>query len=53
VAEAFGGAGERVESLGDFENAVRRAVASMDSGIPYAINAVIGKSEFRKGSISM
>jgi thiamine pyrophosphate-dependent acetolactate synthase large subunit-like protein len=53
VAEAFGGAGERVDSLSDFEHAVARAKASMDNGIPYVINAVIGKSEFRKGSISM
>lgn len=53
VAEAFGGAGERVEQLSDFERAVANAKASMDRGIPYVINAVIGKSEFRKGSISM
>ncbi|MGI9161029.1 MAG: thiamine pyrophosphate-binding protein [Saprospiraceae bacterium] len=53
VAEAFGGAGERVESLPDFQKAVANAIASMDRGVPYIINAVIGKSEFRKGSISM
>ncbi|MEY3248633.1 MAG: hypothetical protein RL742_676 [Bacteroidota bacterium] len=53
VADAFGGAGERVESLPDFQKAVSNAIAAMDRGVPYIINAVIGKSEFRKGSISM
>lgn len=53
VAEAFGGAGERVESLAGFEQSLDRAMESMDRGIPYVINAVIGSTEFRKGSISM
>jgi len=53
IAEAFGAAGERVETLEAFIASVARAIASMDKGIPYVINAVIGKSEFRKGSISI
>ena len=53
IAEAFGGAGERVETLDAFIASVARAKASMDKGIPYVINAIIGKSEFRKGSISI
>ncbi len=53
IAEAFGAAGERVETLDAFIASVARAKASMDKGIPYVINAIIGKSEFRKGSISI
>ncbi len=53
IAEAFGAAGERVETLEAFAASVARAKASMDKGIPYLINAIIGKSEFRKGSISI
>ncbi|MCB9287167.1 MAG: thiamine pyrophosphate-binding protein [Lewinellaceae bacterium] len=53
VAEAFGAAGERVENLEAFEQALRNAMESMDKGIPYVINAVIGSTDFRKGSISM
>ena len=53
VAEAFGAAGERVESLEDFERALIRAMESMDKGVPYVVNAIIGSTNFRKGSISM
>ncbi len=53
VAEAFGAAGERVETLADFDGALGRAIASMDDGIPYLINAIIGSTAFRQGSISM
>lgn len=53
VAEAFGASGERVETLEDFETALGRAVESMDRGVPYIINAVIGSTAFRQGSISM
>jgi thiamine pyrophosphate-dependent acetolactate synthase large subunit-like protein len=53
IAEAFGAAGERVESLEAFEVAIQRAIASMDAGVPYIINAVIGSTAFRQGSISM
>lgn len=53
VAEAFGAAGERVETLADFEGAIGRAIASMDSRTPYLINAIIGSTAFRQGSISM
>ena len=53
IAEAFGAAGERAETLEAFAASVARAKASMDKGIPYIINAIIGKSEFRKGSISI
>ncbi len=53
AAEAFGAAGERIERLEDMDRAISRAIASMDNGIPYLINAQIGNTEFRKGSISM
>jgi thiamine pyrophosphate-dependent acetolactate synthase large subunit-like protein len=49
VAEGYGAAGERVETLEDFSRAVQRAKASMDKGV----NAIIGSTSFRKGSISM
>lgn len=53
IAEAFGAAGERVDTLETFSDSIARAKSSMDNGIPYIINALIGKSEFRKGSISI
>ncbi len=53
VAEGYGAAGERVETLDAFAAAVRHAISSMDRGIPYVINAIIGSTPFRKGSISM
>ncbi len=53
VAEAFGGKGRRVDSLNDFEAALSEAKAAMDQGIPFVINAVIGSTGFREGSISM
>lgn len=53
VAEAFAAAGERVDTLEAFAWAVQHAIHSMDKGIPYLINADIGSTDFRKGSISM
>lgn len=53
VAEAFGAAGKRVETLADFEAALGRAIEHMDRGVPYVINAIIGSTAFRQGSISM
>jgi len=53
VAEAFGANGIRVESMESFDLAVKNALASMDKGVPYLINAIIGTTDFRKGSISM
>ena len=53
IAGAFGAAGERVETPGDFEAALQRAKESMDRGVPYIINAIIGSTAFRQGSISM
>ncbi len=53
IAQAFDGNGEKVESLGEFDKAVLQAINSMDNNIPYVINAMIGNTEFRKGSMSM
>lgn len=53
IAEAFACAGERVDMLESFAWAIQRAIASMDKGVPYIINADIGSTDFRKGSLSM
>lgn len=53
VAEGYGAAGERVETMEAFTQAVQHAIESMDRGVPYLINAMIGSTPFRKGSISM
>jgi thiamine pyrophosphate-dependent acetolactate synthase large subunit-like protein len=53
VSKAFGGEGVRVENLDAFKAAVVEAKAVSRIGKPYVINAVIGKTDFRKGSISM
>ncbi len=53
IGEAFGAIGERVEDLDQFRQAVQRARQHMEKGTPCIINAIIGKSDFRKGSISM
>lgn len=53
VAYAFGAEGVRVESIEAFSDAVTHALSKSHSGIPYIINAIISKSDFRKGSVSM
>jgi len=53
VAEGYGAAGERVDTIEGFEQAVCHALSSMDRGVPYLINAIIGSTPFRKGSLSM
>jgi thiamine pyrophosphate-dependent acetolactate synthase large subunit-like protein len=53
VGKAFGAAGKRVENMADFVSAVREALEKTRSGTPYIINAIIGRTEFRKGSISV
>jgi len=53
VAEAFGGRGQRVATLDEFRKALQEARASAREGIPFLINAIIEKSDFRKGSLSM
>lgn len=53
IGEAFGAKGKTVKTLDEFVQAVKEAQQSVKEGIPYVINALIGKSDFRKGSISM
>lgn len=53
VAEAFGGRGRRVATLEEFRKALQEARASARQGIPFLINAILEKSDFRKGSLSM
>jgi thiamine pyrophosphate-dependent acetolactate synthase large subunit-like protein len=53
IGKAFGADGKRVENLEDFNIAVEDAIQKSRQGIPYIINAIIGKTDFRKGSMSM
>lgn len=53
IAKAFGAEGARVETMEAFNNAVADAKRLSKAGTPYVINAIIGETEFRKGSISM
>jgi thiamine pyrophosphate-dependent acetolactate synthase large subunit-like protein len=53
IGKAFGADGKRVENIEDFNNAVEDAIQKSRQGIPYIINAIIGKTNFRKGSLSM
>lgn len=53
VGKAFGAAGVRVETLEAFKAAVAEAKLLSRKGTPYIINAIIGKTTFRKGSMSM
>ncbi len=53
IAKSFGANGERTETIGEFEGAFKKAIESMNKGVPYLINAIIGSTSFREGSISM
>jgi len=53
IGHAFGANGKTVSSLEEFEIAVKEAQESVKNGVPYVINALLQKSDFRKGSISM
>ncbi|MBI3849176.1 MAG: thiamine pyrophosphate-binding protein [Verrucomicrobia bacterium] len=53
VGKAFGADGVRVENLDAFKAAVVEAKKSSRNGTPFIINAIIGKTDFRKGSVSM
>ena len=53
IGRAFGAEGARVENLPAFKAAVTEAKKLSREGKPYLINAIIGKTEFRKGSVSM
>jgi thiamine pyrophosphate-dependent acetolactate synthase large subunit-like protein len=53
IGEAFGARGRTVRTLEEFESAVNDAKVSLKEGVPYVINAIIAKNDFRKGSISV
>ncbi len=53
IGKAFGAEGVRVENIDAFNAAVVEAKSMSRKGKPYIINAIIGKTDFRKGSISL
>ena len=53
MAEGFGAVGLRVESADQLPEVLAQAKAACAEGKPVLINCHIGKTEFRKGSISM
>lgn len=53
VVEGFGAKGLVVERVEDLPRVLAEAKAAAAAGTPVLVNAHIGKSEFRKGSISM
>lgn len=53
IGEAFGASGKTVRNMEEFTAAVKEAQACVKNGKPYVINALLNKSDFRKGSISM
>ncbi len=53
VAEGLGGVGLRVTDLEHVEGAFSEAKAAAAAGRPALVNVHIGRTEFRKGSISM
>ncbi len=53
IGAAFGADGKKVETIEEFERAFEKGRVAAQQGMPFIINAVIGKTEFRKGSISM
>lgn len=53
VATALGGVGLRIEHIDVAERVLREAQACARDGRPVVVNAPIGVTEFRKGSISL
>ncbi len=53
IGKAFGAEGVKVDTLDGFKAALVEAKTLSRAGKPYIINAIIGKTDFRKGSISM
>ena len=53
VARGCGGHGIRVDDEADVPAALSEAVERSRAGEPALVNALIGKTDFRKGSISM
>jgi thiamine pyrophosphate-dependent acetolactate synthase large subunit-like protein len=53
IGQAFGAAGARVQNMDEFITAAKEAKTTSKTGVSTVINAIIGKTDFRKGSISM
>lgn len=53
VAEGFGGRGLSLHQVSDAAEVLTAAKSEAASGRPVLINALLGKSDFRKGSISV
>jgi acetolactate synthase-like protein len=53
VAEAFGGKGFRLDKPEDIGRVLQDARQAAAEGYPVLINALIGKTDFRKGSLSV
>jgi thiamine pyrophosphate-dependent acetolactate synthase large subunit-like protein len=53
VAEAYGGAGFVIRDSGEIDSVLDAALEALRNGKPVIVNAIIGRSDFRKGSISM
>ncbi len=53
VAEGCGGKGFKVSDLDQVDAVLDEAIATSRAGTPVLVNALLGKTDFRKGSISM
>lgn len=53
VAEGFGGYGSFIDDKEKVENTLKVALSKVRAGIPVVVNAHIGSSNFREGSISV
>ncbi len=53
VANGFGAVGLKIDSKDQIESVVEEAKAVAKNGKPVLINVLIGKTDFRKGSMSM
>jgi acetolactate synthase-like protein len=53
VAEGYGGRGLKIERPEEVRPVLDEALRLVRSGVPVLVNALLGKTEFRKGSISL
>jgi acetolactate synthase-1/2/3 large subunit len=53
IAKGCGGHGIRVDRVEDVDAALQEALKKSREGVPTLLNVTIGKTDFRKGSISM
>jgi thiamine pyrophosphate-dependent acetolactate synthase large subunit-like protein len=53
VAKGYGGDGIKITELSQLPDAIAKAREANKQGKPFLINAILGKTDFRKGSISV